>query len=265
VVVPSWDFFAKSVDIKVGEDRFAIHVVEERFGDVVLGEVKSFDSNLFCDGSVEGCVNSPAQSIGGSGTAVADEGGSDDGGSRWEECWSEQDLEDELRNGPCPRGFESTVPFSVNSVSEMEPVKVNLELAVTEQTKQFGEDEGDIFGVAEGNRLDGNPFLALTWIDGDDLGKSFDIRKGKGDLVQKGSVESEESRVPNDKACRKVAGSDCSNGVVVGPNNIWVGSLERRDVEAPNILHIKGKCILIDNDEVAMKDRERLNYSKTKK
>jgi hypothetical protein len=50
-----------------------------------------------------------------------------------------------LRNGPCPRGFESTVPFSVNSVSEMEPVKVNLELAVTEQTNNLGKMKGIFF------------------------------------------------------------------------------------------------------------------------
>jgi hypothetical protein len=90
VVVSSWDFFEKLVEIKVEDVTFSIQVVEERFGDVVLGEVKSSESNLYCDGSVEGSERSLVPSTGG----VVSDGGSEEDGERWEEGWSEQNSEE---------------------------------------------------------------------------------------------------------------------------------------------------------------------------
>jgi hypothetical protein len=37
------------------------------------------------------------------------------------------------RSGPCPEGLRCTVPFVGDPVSEVETVKVHLEVAVTEQ------------------------------------------------------------------------------------------------------------------------------------
>jgi hypothetical protein len=204
VVVSSWDFFEKLVEIKVEDVTFSIQVVEERFGDVVLGEVKSSESNLYCDGSVEGSERSLVPSTGG----VVSDGGSEEDGERWEEGWSEQNSEEPLRSGPCPEGLRCTVPFVGDPVSEVETVKVHLEVAVTEQIEEFGEVEGDVFDVAEGNRLVGNSFLALTWIDGEDLGESLEISKGKEFSAQKGLVESEGSKVSSVEICKEVVGSD---------------------------------------------------------
>jgi hypothetical protein len=90
VVVSTWDFLNKSVAIIVGSDLFEIKVVEERFGDVDLETKRCSDSDQFCDVSVEGGGQSQTPSI------EHGTGGSEDGGSRWEEGWSEKASEEPL-------------------------------------------------------------------------------------------------------------------------------------------------------------------------
>ncbi|KAK2394774.1 zinc finger CCCH domain-containing protein [Trifolium repens] len=63
VVVPSWNFIDKSVVIKVGDDRFTIKVLEERFWDINFDVIKWSETNLFCDGSVDGEVDSQDPSL----------------------------------------------------------------------------------------------------------------------------------------------------------------------------------------------------------
>jgi hypothetical protein len=105
--------------------------------------------------------------------------------------------------------------------------------------------------------LEGNPFLALTWIDGEDLGENLGTSLLNQSSAQKGGegeMESDLGRVSRDESIRGEVGSVCSIPIGDGPNSNWAGV-----VPSTAFTNLKGKGILVDNGDVAMKDRELFN------
>ncbi|MCH82537.1 RNA recognition motif, partial [Trifolium medium] len=243
VVVPSWDFVDGTVEILVGKEQFVIRVVEERFGDIDLGVKMGLDPQFFSVGSVAG---------GGK--------GGDEECREWNEGWSAQGSDELPVVGPYPAvlGFTGSDMLEIRSDEVTDKVQLVVELEETEQ--QTSLRKGVDFGEKELNCLEGNPFLALTWIDGDDLGEDLDKR---GEVLLSaqeeggGLLENEDRVSRGDREIGNEVDLDfISNLEEVGPVNNWAGlaTSELGCVKYHN--NLKNKGILEGSGEVAMDCRE---------
>ncbi|MCI12013.1 hypothetical protein A2U01_0033116, partial [Trifolium medium] len=119
----------------------------------------------------------------------------------------------------------------------------------------FEEGREDLV-AGDGVFLENNQFLALTWLEGEDLGE---IQEGKADKSTS-AVKSRNRRLVKSGSrlpCDLVNLGDVaviSNEESNGPISLWAS---KNSQDQPNVLVInKGKGILEDFGEVAMKDRE---------
>jgi hypothetical protein len=123
---------------------------------------------------------------------------------------------------------------------------------VEETNQRFGEDDGDVSDDGVRGRLKGNPFLALTWLEGGELGEDFDkscegllsVQDRRGRLVESGV------RIPSEK------GDFNSNMVSGGPCSNWADPQNKELGLVKDINNLKNKGILEDNSDVAMKNKE---------
>ncbi|MCH82611.1 RNA recognition motif, partial [Trifolium medium] len=243
VVVSSWDFLDESVEILVGKDRFVIRVVEERFGDIDLGVKRCMDPDLFCVGSLadEAASRSPSEA----GDCLVNDDGKHDGEERreWIEGWSEQGSDEDLGVGFYPTVLGTAVSDTLNLGSEEVTDKVELE----ETKQQTTRGEEGVFGDKERNCLEVNPFLALTWIDGEDLGEDLDKRGEEFLSAQEGGgwcLENEERVSRGEREIGYEVDFDFNSNLRdVGHVDSWAGldNIELGCVKNQNTLKNKDK------------------------
>jgi hypothetical protein len=102
--------------------------------------------NLFCDGSGHGGGQSQTYSLRDDALEMA---GGVDGGSRWEEGWSEHGSEAPsehgvgvpLQIGPCPEDLGSIVSDSVDLVSDEGTGKVCIKVGLEETNQHLQEED----------------------------------------------------------------------------------------------------------------------------
>jgi hypothetical protein len=242
ISVSSWDFIDKVIDIKVGNNLFVVRIIEERFGDINLGFKREIDSQLFSDGSVSDNSNFDTDGFGRHGGAKKKNGGD------WNEGWTEV-------NPGCQHQIENypTVNTAVDSdtsakgVGERDievPVKGNDQTKEGMGTKARGsqdeqvskkKNEGEeVGGVQEKGEERGMLLSALTLVVGGEQTNLLIETSEEGemearDLVTQQHLLSEDG--PRETGCGLGQGSNI-NEIIIN----------------------KGKNIMLEEDEVAMKD-----------
>ncbi|MCH95448.1 hypothetical protein A2U01_0016424, partial [Trifolium medium] len=161
-------------------------------------------------------------------------------------------------DGPCPADNNSTFSDTVVLGSE-EGTDRDLCVAEADGTnEEFCEERREGLVVGDGHILEGNPFLALTWLDGEVLGedqervveKSLSAQRSGKRLVKTGT------RVLGD-VVKKGEGDVAmiSNEESFGLTCCWAAEKEQ-GLEGDKALFFKGKGIIEVFGDVAMKDRE---------
>jgi hypothetical protein len=251
ISVSSWDFIDKVLDIKVNNELFVIRIVEERFGDINLGFKKEIDSQNFSDGTASDKSISDTEDDGGNGRKNDLEGG-----GVWNEGWPIDESGGQNRRGYCPQVNNGVVVVSdipAKGVEERELVVVEIGTDRTEEEKC----EEERCSAEEQTRLKKkNHILALTWVGSEEVGEEESLSalqsEKQRDVLQNSRDEvGEEERVLETQLTNSVNGSnevdqDLGLDCLVIQNN-------------------KGKGIMIEEDDVAMKDRFLFKGSCSKK
>ncbi|MCH82760.1 RNA recognition motif, partial [Trifolium medium] len=250
IAVTSWSFVDEIQEIKVNEELFVVRVVEERFGEIDLGVKRTADSQVFYDGSTEEDYRSETEEVvenldGGGGRRRSEEEVSNDG-------WSEETNGQVPTSGYCPVDKDRTV---IADTPTKEVGNRTLPVHVIDGTKGgVFEEERSNFGIEEENIRVSNTFLALTWVQDEEVGEATEMGVVTDSLSALQVGESDPTSPRLISVVEKVVGPSVlnSNCVENGPNKecelgLIMGCVVDKKYE-------KNKGILIDSD-VPMKNR----------
>ncbi|GAU49580.1 hypothetical protein TSUD_139970 [Trifolium subterraneum] len=248
IAVSSWNFVDEVMSIKVCNEHFVVRIVEERFGDFNLGVKREADSQIYSDGSLAENSQSDQDDIIDHGRPC------DDGiGGGWVEGWPENSSSGQLQNGYCLEDTISVVSDTPEKGVGERVLDVQLK-GIDESGVGRSEEQNFKLGEKDGNKRKDEACLALTRV-GIEVGD--EIHHMREDCVSSAHNRGERremlvlSREVGEKEVRVCDPHPIDNGS--GPpildHALGLGC------GINNNKNNKGKCIMEEGVDVAMKNR----------
>ncbi|GAU50607.1 hypothetical protein TSUD_410170 [Trifolium subterraneum] len=230
ISVSSWDFVDEVLDINVCNEIFMIRIIEERFGDINLGFKREMDSQIYSDGSSSHNPLSDREP-----NSVNEVCDGLENNADWNEGWPEDNSGEPKQIGYYLQDNTSMVSDTPEKGVGERTLAVQVK-GMNETEVGLGEDESCNLGEKTGKKKEFVSLLALTWVEGGDVAVSAQTCGEKLEVACSHVEVERETRVLIDNGPLE-PNHELGHGLPINKTNN------------------KGKCIMMEGDDLAMDKR----------